>query len=552
MMEDLLTTQSASDFIDDVNANLQEVGFEAEVSVDDSATELVSTLNTAFSGVTGAETLHEDDSAVDFVSGLNSNFGLAEGSESEVDAEVADSLAKLKSVHNSGDTVLMLSTDLHHEVSLKKTFIVDGVQYDDVETRLIPAKSGQWPHHSDQISKWIDTDTLTPLIDHQAQLISLAQEEGINTDAVVCLGDFFEGERFNRDAQGLSTDDSSYAISAKEIIRSYVANILSKFKGLGKPLLFAVGNHDNNRGDWNVAPYLTEEECSEIYLQGSVGELIGDNNIVWETSRYCDYYKDINGIRFVVLYCNNNGSLGVNMTRVSYTFLTSSVADAKSNGKKVVVLCHFIPQHSVAAGAVYAENVLNYLEAESGTIIAYLAGHEHVDYVIGAGVPMVVTTCNRVYSGNHGYDGKDLWEAVNIDTVNSKISLIRFNGEQQVSWTHGGETHTAQSNMDRVVNYLQPIKSDGESHTFTAMPNSGEDVSWGMNAESSVYKDGNSFSSDSSSDFAEISTEGNSCTLTVKAQHQSRIQHIVVYANYSVNGALQRTEYWFVKIPVSS
>lgn len=92
-MEELDYTKSASGFIDDVNANLEEMGSEAEVSASMSAGTLVSTLNNVFDDVDDAVELDNDQDAETFVANLNTNFGLAEDSEEE--------LGKLKFLHYS-------------------------------------------------------------------------------------------------------------------------------------------------------------------------------------------------------------------------------------------------------------------------------------------------------------------------------------------------------------------------------------------------------------------------------------------------------------------
>lgn len=69
--------QSASQFIGDVNSNIEEVGGSVSVSADGTATALVGALNGVFEDVDDSDELSADDSASDFVDKLNGNFEAA-------------------------------------------------------------------------------------------------------------------------------------------------------------------------------------------------------------------------------------------------------------------------------------------------------------------------------------------------------------------------------------------------------------------------------------------------------------------------------------------
>lgn len=82
-MEELSKDQSATQFVADINSNIEEAGGSASVSADGSATTLVGVLNDLFDGVTGAEELSVNDNAADFVEDINANFALVESGERE-------------------------------------------------------------------------------------------------------------------------------------------------------------------------------------------------------------------------------------------------------------------------------------------------------------------------------------------------------------------------------------------------------------------------------------------------------------------------------------
>ena len=233
-MEELSKNQSAGDFIDDVNANLQEMGSATRVAATDSAGTLVGTLKTEL----GDDTLSVDDSADTFIGKLNTEFADAsspsviEPFDSKYETEMVDTMNKVNAIKNDIDLLLVLSTDLHYEQPQYKTVIKDGVTYS------VPLKNGYSTNH---------VDTFTPMMSNHKEFLRRAALAGINVDAVVNLGDFFEGRRVDY------TDNGVTIMTAKDIVTEYISRMMAPYKELKStysvPLIFALGNHDDNRDE---------------------------------------------------------------------------------------------------------------------------------------------------------------------------------------------------------------------------------------------------------------------------------------------------------------
>ena len=107
-LTELTTDKTASQFISNINGNIQEVGGSAIVSVDGTATNLVDVLNEVFDGVTGAEELSVNDSATDLIDALNGNFEAADSTPQEREFENLTETANQVFPLYVGDTLQLI------------------------------------------------------------------------------------------------------------------------------------------------------------------------------------------------------------------------------------------------------------------------------------------------------------------------------------------------------------------------------------------------------------------------------------------------------------
>lgn len=584
-MEELDYTKSASDFIDDVNANLEEMGSEAEVSASMSAGTLVSMLNNVFDDVDDAVELDTDQDAETFVANLNANFGLAEDSggggsdtpsEDGIDAfdstkygaEMTDTFNKVNAFKETADLIFIVSTDQHHERPETKTVTVGGTSY-EVSLNAHGTQNGTevYDYHS---------DTLSPLMSNQKEFLKRAAQNNINIDAIVSLGDMFDGYRKN-----YVVDDMTI-MSAKDIVIEYITRIKNKFKALSSeydvPLIFAVGNHDDDHEisakAWGngTDSDLTYKDLYDLYISDTANP---DSNHRSETQGGLNYSVDYENakIRVIVLYCQNPSadpnnpnkghSTGWTIPTAAKDYFASCMTSLPSD-YKAIVMCHIHPADSEG---VYGTNDFVNLAAQysmtnesQGKVICYLSGHSHIDFAYGYPVASFAFCCNLQSSINSPVSGasyrehlddNDLWQVVAVDTTNKLVRVVRFGGYIG-NKTVNNVTFVDLSGMDEIFHYEQIVKSSG---TVTLTPTLQNVVEWGIVGTSWRVVNHNNTSQSSyqtvynASDYASISAaqDNGSCTVTITAQDSTYPQCVTVWARNT-----DSFEYWVIQIPRTS
>lgn len=240
-MIELSHNQSATDLIEDINANLQEMSSQVEVAVTDSAESLVGKLNTAFSDVGGKVVLSKDIDAETFVGNLNANFEAADaggGSEPDVPSilpnydngkfgtEMGKTIEDVSKYTDSGSLVFLLSTDQH--------YVVPGWNFDVSAANM-------------------------------KKFTELASRQNlINVSAVIGLGDTFHGKK-------------TTVAEAETGIKACVPY----FSAIGKPLILVIGNHDNNHDASGVT--LTRKQiCDWFYRDGNGNIIVAADGYNWD------------------------------------------------------------------------------------------------------------------------------------------------------------------------------------------------------------------------------------------------------------------------------
>jgi len=574
-MERLAHTQSATDLVGDINANLQEMSSQVVVAITDSAESLVSKLNTAFADVDGKVVLSKDTDAETFVGNLNTNFGLAEGSggDDPIDpdepitidgitdldyvngtyaSEMNDTFAKVKSLRDTSDLIFLVSTDLHYEENkIYETVTYNGTDYsiqlwDGAGTRPV---------------------TFPPMLSHHKGLLDKARKENVEIDGIVCLGDIIDGHRTDSEVDG------NAIMTAYEKVEIYTGIMMDKFCALSEaynvPFIFAVGNHDDNR-DSNNGVTFTHSEMYDLYLDGRVDADVEDD--------FLDYYIDYDDqkIRVVVLFCEGKNITsgdgnGYDIPDVSEKFLEACIdgssaitwpsnsgnkpsIEALPNGYKALVLCHI---HPIMSGDSVTD-IMNYIESNSDKIIGYICGHGHIDGVVGFPVPsmyLISTKGEGIKNPQEGseyginFSDEGVFTVIAVDTTNSIINTIRFGGKVRTIQRKGVNIKDI-SGIDRKIHYNEVVKNVGE--TVTIIPTISNVTSIEMQLRSWYTRTSNSPSSASysnASDYAtlDVANDLSSATLTVTAQDSSNPQCVVVCAKSDTV-----YEHWTIKIPKSS
>ena len=248
--------------------------------------------------------------------------------------------------------------------------------------------------------------------------------KGTRMDAIIHLGDFTDG------------------LESKEVTRGYVKQILSDLKNNGIPLYVTIGNHDYNFYKGNKERFSKEEvlECLEL------------------TKEY--YYVDFDAYQMRCLFLYSYDA----DTPVRYGFSDEEVdwieetLHATPEGYKVLIFSHGAPLYfldywsRIIRNSEHLMDVLEkYNALEERQILAFIHGHTHAEHVyIGSSFPIISIGSNKceqlvgkIPAGSHalarekGTDTQDLWDVVQVDSVNEKLYFYRIGaGEDRVIDCH--------------------------------------------------------------------------------------------------------------------
>ena len=257
----------------------------------------------------------------------------------------------------------------------------------------------------------------------------------VQCDGLICLGDIHDGGY-----------GSSVIPSSSENAEDVSAMLLNSMRGIGLPLYYSMGNHDDCR---YFDPYMTAAQIYSTYMSQS------DKDVVFDTGYYgLNYYKDFPqfGVRLIEIDTNKapgaskKGAYGVSAQTVS--FLTDALASMDDDDLAVIITHAPIisglltPKASSITGASSAVRAIN----ESGKTVIVLSGHTHYDistvdpfiHVVTAanknslrdedntGIATKGTGTGQVYVRQLESGTKDLWDVVVLRPFSRIIDFIRF------------------------------------------------------------------------------------------------------------------------------
>lgn len=445
---------TATDFIDGINANLQDMGSVVVLTTEVSATELVTALNAEFYNVAGAEELSTDMNAVEFVEALNTNFELAEQGggtvvKTKFRAELADTVAKVNTLDDEGGLVLLLLTDIHY---LRDPDSWNSNFRDDPPVAA---------------SRLIFDDTAV-------NMKALLENVNGDVDAVLCLGDVIDGG--NTIANSLLDADVS----------------LAKFDELNIPLLLVLGNHDNNRNGYSGFDTIQGSDLATTFMSHSSSAVTYPSP---DTFYKTTYYKDFDTykLRLICVYGQSFSSGNVyEFSSATRTFLAESLESLPEDYKAIFVT-HVPPctkmnyNNNTRKGGESGDTTVNGVTISGGVkgiiehygekVIAMLYGHCHQDNVWADPFVSIGTCCNKsvAVNGNSSLWSadavmplrspddyrQDLWDVLLVKQTAKTIDMVRFG-----------------AGVDRRVHYEATECVAGSSVTLTNTFESGG--TWGL------------------------------------------------------------------------
>lgn len=292
----------------------------------------------------------------------------------------------------------------------------------------------------------------------------------IRLDNIVCLGDSIDGRQTAADARMDASDMSEFFLRA------------------GVPLLYAVGNHDDNR-------YYTQDggdrKFTEAEIYAKYVQQVDERTTIGGAMNGCNYYRDIerHKVRCIVLM-SINFSGQYEFTSTTRTWLTDTLS-SMPDGYKAIVFVHVPPppeqmwnQTSYTGGTQTKTILAN----NADKIICVITGHTHLDNVYLTPYVSVNICCQKVYnstvSGNPpgsaapegawwpvreaGTDKEILWDIVVFNQEDGLISFIRVG-----------------AGVNRYIHYTPIEIAPGGTTTLT--PSAITASSWAvLNSESSL------------------------------------------------------------------
>lgn len=308
--------------------------------------------------------------------------------------EIADTLAKVKKRQNSSSVTLGLITDMHY--------------------RGLEIVSGSAP-------------SFAPYSPLAAILTIKRLGEMVRLDNIMCLGDSIDGRQWVGRAM-LDANDISEFFSFTDV-----------------PLLYSIGNHDDNRyyskdgGDRR----LTQGEIYSYFVQQ-----VDERTSLGGAMNGCNYYRDDarHNIRFIILM-SIDFSGAYNFTSATRTWLTNTLG-SMPQGYKAIIFTHVPPPPAQNwSGTEYTGGVAtaSILSENSDKIICVFDGHTHLDNVYLSPYVSVNLCCQKVYNSTYagnpvgstapegawwpvreaGTKNEILWDTVVLNQDEGLLSCIR-------------------------------------------------------------------------------------------------------------------------------
>ncbi len=302
----------------------------------------------------------------------------------------------------------------------------------------------------------VNTSCLPPFAQYSplAAILSMKKLASlVRMDNVVCLGDSIDGRRTAYIGKVDASDLSEF------------------FSFVGTPLIYAVGNHDDNR-------YYSGEDGDRVFNQGEIFanfvQQVDERTSLGGAMNGCNYYRDIdrNKVRcIVVMSINFRGDY--EFTSETRTWLTNTL-DSMPEGYKAIVFVHVPPpaahNWSTEGAHTGGEATATILKNNSDKIICVFDGHLHVDNVYVKPYISVNMCCQKVYNstvnGNPlsssapegawwpvreaGTKNELLWDAVVINQEEGLLSCIRVG-----------------AGVDRYIHYTPVEVAPGGTTTLT-------------------------------------------------------------------------------------
>ena len=318
--------------------------------------------------------------------------------------EIADTAQKVRALTKEPALVFFLCSDIHYNT----------VKTDD---RL-------------------KLDSVTDMTVNMAAL-----KKQIRVDGLICLGDIVDAK------PPLKTEDT----------KRQAGYVMKRLQGVGLPLLYCMGNHDDNRYiSRHDGTLFTPQQLNSMFIRYTLPDKVSDPAMIG-----LNYYVDYDRFKIRVFVLDSNYQNPEDGFRWSYGFSDSTLAWFGDRLKEVpkgwsaLVLTHrrFIQNKNPEKGK-WIHNQLKMAEAVKhfiaggGSYIATVYGHIHRDFSYGK--PFLefsegAQKCQNieVKKGDAlaperklNTASEDLWDVLVIRPQSRKINTVRFGAGADREWSY--------------------------------------------------------------------------------------------------------------------
>ena len=318
--------------------------------------------------------------------------------------EITDTVQKVKSLTKEPALVFFLCTDVH---------------YNTIKT-----------------DNRLKLDSVTDMTVNMAAL-----KKHIPVDGIICLGDIVDAK------PPLTTEET----------KQQVEYVMKRLQGVGLPLLYCIGNHDDNRYiSRKDGTLFTPQQLASMYMTYTLPNKVSDSSI-----HGLNYHVDYDRFKIRVFVLDSNYQNPKDNFHWSYGFADSTVAWFKDRlkempkGWSVLVLTHrrFV-QNKNPNNAKWIYNQFKMVETvndfitDGGTYIATVYGHIHRDYSNSKPFLEFSTAaqkCQNIEVKKGGASAperklntasEDLWDVLVIRPQSRKINTVRFGAGADREWSY--------------------------------------------------------------------------------------------------------------------
>jgi len=255
-------------------------------------------------------------------------------------------------------------------------------------------------HYSPKGSGYNESKLRVPVFNMLKALRKAEKEMPVSLVAV--LGDYMQMPEEHTKEDGISN----------------IAELNAGLSSITSPKMAICGNHEYDFKGNGSGSGLTNDELYQYLLKKYVGRDIkkASTNVFY-------MFDDVNEVCYLFISANNNANVN---TYLQAAF--NNVITANTNNYPYMVLCHFAVDtvnDTLWAGVADA---IDYIKTTKGkSIIAWIGGHKHCDWVKVYNDTLVVSLLNSCYYANNPSQDGETYEKPLGTADESAFSIITIN-----------------------------------------------------------------------------------------------------------------------------